>query len=610
MKLAIVALALVAAAVAVSASSSVMYTRTSTPDDWSRSHRALADESVSFTLALKQRNLDILDKWFWEVSDPKHANYQQFKSVDEIRDLVSPKKSDVKKVKAWLAAAGVHTHHNIKDFGDAIEVDTTVKHAEQLFGTKFYRYTHGRTGARVVRQFGAYSVPSNIRHLIDMVAGISTFPVPHLIVNRNLTAPVSNDYGVVPQTIDQLYQISQSSRKLYGKAQARVRQHNGKMATVPTQSVVEFQGQNFANSDLTAFGQGLGLNIPQLPAGQIVGPNDQTNPQTEATLDIEMIASVDLTASNWFWLESGNGWLYQFGVHFFSTPVVPMINSISYGWWEADQCTIDPTGCSQIGVDSVHYTARVNTEFQKIGTRGISLVAASGDSGANGRTDQGCTAPTLRPSFPASSPYITAVGATELVDVTMLTNSPALCGSAGYTCAASGTEQAVSYAISGFASGGGFSALMPQPSYQAEAVAKYLQSGVQLPPSSFFNATGRGFPDVGAIGHNLLVVQGGAAQPVGGTSASAPIFTAVMSLVNVAQIAKTGKPLGFLNPFLYQMWAANPKTFHHVTVGDNKCTEDGCSSTCNGYLCAPGWDPVTGLGTPNLEAMLAYVRGD
>jgi len=115
-------------------------------------------------------------------------------------------------------------------------------------------------------------------------------------------------------------------------------------------------------------------------------------------------------------------------------------------------------------------------------------------------------------------------------------------------------------------------------------------------------------PDVAAMGHNVLIVDGGAAQPVGGTSASSPIFAAVVSLLNVASIQKTGAPLGFLNPFLYQMAAAEPSCFHDITVGDNICTEDGCGASCQGYRCAKGWDPVTGLGSPNFANMLAYVQ--
>merc|ERR1712014_103217 len=77
------------------------------------------------------------------------------------------------------------------------------------------------------------------------------------------------------------------------------------------------------------------------------------------------------------------------------------------------QSGIAQSQCSTLGVDAAGYITRTNTEFQKIGLRGVSLFAASGDSGANGRTDGGCTGTKLHASFPGSSPYITAVGATQ-----------------------------------------------------------------------------------------------------------------------------------------------------------------------------------------------------
>jgi len=129
-----------------------------------------------------------------------------------------------------------------------------------------------------------------------------------------------------------------------------------------------------------------------------------------------------------------------------------------------------------------------------------------------------------------------------------------------------------------------------------------------MPPASYFNASGRAIPDVAAIGHNLLIVLKGDDKPVDGTSASAPIFAAIVSMLNVASINATGKPLGFLNPFLYKMAVDEPAAFHDITVGDNICTAYGCASTCKGYEAAAGWDPVTGLGTPNFERMLAYVQ--
>jgi subtilase family serine protease len=580
----------------------VLYTRTSAPDDWKLATPAEPHMRVEFTLALKQRNLDILEKWFNEVSDPKHHNYQEYKSIDEIASLVAPTEKDQKSVMHWLHAHGIHAK-NIKSFGDAIDVTATVKQAEKLFSTKFFNYHHIQTGASVVRQFGSYSVPVHLRHIIEMVTGISSFPVPHL---KGARVDAANDYGVVPQSIDALYSISQEARKMYSKARAV------KSSTVPftSQGVIEFQGEDFAPSDLALFGQQVDETIQAVPANQIVGPNDPTNPDDEPALDIEVVAGVNLEASNWFWLENGNGWLYQFGVHFFSTEDVPQVSSISYGWWEGDQCSIDTTGCSQLGVDSTGYVNRVNVEFQKIGLRGLTLIAASGDSGANGRTNGDCSVPQLRPSFPGVSPYITSVGATELANNTLLADQPPICASTGLSCAETGYEQAVSYAISNFASGGGFSNISSRPSWQNAAVNAYLNNpSVTLPPASYFNAAGRGHPDVAAMGHNILIILSNSSTPVGGTSASSPTFAAVIALLNQAQIAETGKPLGFLNPFLYQMYAEKPSAFNDIVTGDNTCTEDGCQPGVGyGFYCAKGWDPVTGLGSPNFPEMLAYVK--
>jgi tripeptidyl-peptidase-1 len=302
--------------------------------------------------------------------------------------------------------------------------------------------------------------------------------------------------------------------------------------------------------------------------------------------------------------------LYQFVNHFFTTTAVPNVVSISYGWSEADQCDIDQAECLKLGVNSQGYVERVNAEFQKIALRGISVMVASGDSGANGRTDPDCTLPYLKPDYPAACPYITAVGATQLTKPTFgLTNPPPICSGQGYQCPNGGEEEAVSYAQANFASGGGFSNYAPMPSYQTAAVQNYLKTESKLPPASYFNASGRAYPDVAAIGSAVLIYQGGV-QAVGGTSCSAPEFASVVSILNQYAITKTGAPLGFLNPFLYQMAAAQPDAFHDITVGNNICTEDGCSPACKGYYCAPGWDPVSGLGSPNTANMISYIQAN
>jgi len=561
------------------------FTRNDAPHGWHLGARAPGTENISFTIALKQRNLDQLESKFWEVSTPGSSNYRNFLSKEEILDIVKPAKQDRDIVVAWLMSHGIK---DLVDMGDAFAVTSTVHIAQNLFRTFFHEYT-STAGKKVIRTYGSYSVDPQVSELIEMVTGIATFPVPHLRSHRG--APLDNQ-GIIAQSLEVLYGITSDFESSSNTSQA----------------VIEFQGENFNPADLTAYATQVNLDLSPVSALHTIGPNDATNPQTEASLDIDMIASVNREAVNWFWLESGNGWLYDYGINFFATSEVPQVVSISYGWWEDDQCTIDPAECSSLGVDSSAYVSRVNVEFQKIGLRGVSILSASGDSGANGRTDDSCTIPQLRAAFPGSSPYVTTVGATELANpVFKLENPPPICSTSGYTCASGGSEQAVSYAISSFASGGGFSNLTTTPEYQKEAVSGYLASGIALPPASYFNASGRGSPDVSAIGHNTLIYQSGV-QAVGGTSASTPIWAGIISLLNGAAIKKDGKPLGFLNPLLYKIAAEQPSAFHDITVGDNKCTEYGCASTCQGFLATKGWDPVTGLGSPNFPALLKYVQ--
>merc|ERR1719214_552778 len=108
--------------------------------------------------------------------------------------------------------------------------------------------------------------------------------------------------------------------------------------------------------------------------------------------------------------------MYQWAHNFFNAESTPDEVSISWGWAEDQQCSagISQAECQTLGIDSEQYVARVNTEFQKIGLRGVSIFVASGDSGANGRSDPTCTGKVLHSSFPGCSPYVTAVGATML----------------------------------------------------------------------------------------------------------------------------------------------------------------------------------------------------
>ena len=189
------------------------------------------------------------------------------------------------------------------------------------------------------------------------------------------------------------------------------------------------------------------------------------------------------------------------------------------------------------------------------------------------------------PSWPASSPWVTAVGATRFLNQTV------------------GHEEMAS---DSFGSGGGFSKMFNDTSkysWQTAAVAKYVQAGPSLPkwpPAGAFPPTGRATPDIAALGEGYQVYVAGNVQAVGGTSASSPAFAGLVSLVNEARL-KAGKPqMGFMNPFFY----SNPDIFFDVTKGTNAIGR-GTGPLPYGFHAAPGWDAATGLGTPLFDKLLA-----
>lgn len=197
---------------------------------------------------------------------------------------------------------------------------------------------------------------------------------------------------------------------------------------------------------------------------------------------------------------------------------------------------------------------------------------------------------TLWASWPASSPWVTAVGATRFLHDVV-----------GPAEAAVGREDH-------FGSGGGFSTMWDAPAYQKEAVAAYFSSvdpsTLPDPSVATYPKGGRGTPDVSAIGTGYtLTVKGKPEKGVGGTSASAPVFAAMVSLIN-DELAAAGKPaVGFMNPLIY----ANPAAFTDVTVGSDKVGRGGAPLAA-GFNCSAGWDPVTGVGSPVYPKLLAAAK--
>jgi tripeptidyl-peptidase-1 len=173
----------------------------------------------------------------------------------------------------------------------------------------------------------------------------------------------------------------------------------------------------------------------------------------------------------------------------------------------------------------------------KLGMLGTSVIVASGDSGVAARG--GCldNGRVFNPDYPANCPYVTSVGATTL--------------------ASKALDSEV--AVKRFGSGGGFSNIYPIPKYQAAAVATYLTDHKPSYPSyddpknssmGIFHENGRGYPDVAALGDNIVIFADGTPQTVGGTSASAPIFAAILIRINEELLRVRNRTVGFVNPVL------------------------------------------------------------
>jgi len=274
---------------------------------------------------------------------------------------------------------------------------------------------------------------------------------------------------------------------------------------------------------------------------------------------------------------------------------------MSYGWYEDQQCSVD--GMCSKGETDEDYVDRTNTEFQKLGTMGITMIASSGDDGTE--PDRGCDE--MRPDFPASSVYVLSVGATAVVNngttYPLGSNAPPSCSDRSCDCSTSRYEEtAMKTNNAHFDTGGGFSQYLPQPSYQTDVVEAYLNSGVALPSTQYWNPKNRGYPDVTAVGAEVLIIKNGSPIKVGGTSASCPIWGGLISLLNADRLNAGKSPLGFVNPMFYQLYAEQPQAFRDITVGTNG---GGCDNLA--FQATTGWDPLSGLGSPNFDKIRAYV---
>ena len=178
------------------------------------------------------------------------------------------------------------------------------------------------------------------------------------------------------------------------------------------------------------------------------------------------------------------------------------------------------------------------------------------------------------PVFPTASPYVVSVG--------------------GEMWKNGDSSKPITWTGFGGGSGGGFSWSFPMPSYQKDAVQNYLNAeSSSLPPSSSFNASGRAYPDISAIG-------------VDGTSQSCPIMAGIFSLVIDSRLNGGLGRLGFLGPRIWKVATSYPgEAFEDISEGNSGL------SCGNGFASSSkSWDPNTGFGRPIWSGLLKHFASD
>ncbi|RLN49149.1 hypothetical protein BBJ29_005390 [Phytophthora kernoviae] len=261
----------------------------------------------------------------------------------------------------------------------------------------------------------------------------------------------------------------------------------------------------------------------------------------------------------------------------------PAVVSISY---TDDECSVP-----------VAYAEAVSRELMKTALRGISVLVSAGDAGVRGShlAEGFCHVPScskFMAMFPASSPYVTAVGATTIA------SGSTKDGMGKWHEAVTSTASAKAL----ITSGGGFSEIYDMPSYQRKAVMPYLDFANTSGLSPFFRTTGRALPDVAAVGHAFPVVINGVVGATDGTSVSAPVLASMVALLNRA--LPNMPPLGFLNPLFYRLHDVCPHVFADITQGDISCGSKGMRCCQKGHEATAGWDAASGLGTLRFSSLL------
>lgn len=526
---------------------------------WTLLERADPEIELDLIIALELRNLDILQDRLLAAATPGSPDYGLWLSKEEISELTSPTQEVLDQVLEWFGA----TPENYHD-GGFVRRLVTVEEAEKLLNSEYHVFEH-TSGEQVIRMTTHYGVDSSVAPHISFASPSIRFPAKSemessLIIEEmdiDLTAysnvdddtDIKKEDPIDPELDSQPYYI----RTLYNITATGVR-------TDHKQAVAEFLTQIFRQQDQNTF---YNRFYPK-GAGTLITMQGATIEQVGNKAGIETMLDTEYITVTGTGIETEN-WSYMFDRSTTSRQTCPFLDWV-LDVGDADDETVPKVFSVSYGDDEIYispsYAHRLSAEFMKAGARGISILFASGDSGAN------CYREKFIPDFPAGSPYVTSVGGTR----------------------GGGEHEIATWRLSS----GGFSDIFERPTWQESFVSKYMEVENVMHTAETWGANimyGRGFPDVSAMAVGYPVVCTGRAYLISGTSCASPVFAGIIALLNDHRLNNGQSTLGFLNPWLYSSKIS--ESLVDVVTDYN----EGCDPI--GWAAAEGWDPVTGLGYPN-----------
>ncbi|KAH8984530.1 subtilisin-like protein [Lactarius akahatsu] len=545
------------------------------PENWESLGNPLSGTTIDLYVALKpeaHRENALIDT-LYQVSNPNHPRYGTYLSKEQVADLVSPPPGTFELVNSWLQYHGVPSSSVSMTHGGTTLTLSSVSiiQANALLGASYQLYRHVETNETVVRTVG-YALPAALHGLVQTVVPTTCFSTPHTQwqsprkrsggATAGLKRPVSGEPVTVLSSRNDDATTPSFLRFLY-----KTTEYRPAAADRNALGIVGFLNEYPSPEDLAMFmsvyrsdGTNGAITIVRVNGGGY----DPTNPAREPNLDTQYAMAMAYPTPVIFY-STGRGpagttdWLVSWLGYILTESNIPRTISISY---VMDERNIPEP-----------YAAYICTQFSMLGVLGVSVLIASGDDGVGkGECVTNDGSVRFYSYFPTSCPYVTAVGGTT-------NHNP---------------EIAASF------SGGGFSNVFKRPDYQEQAVAEFLQHlGNQY--QGQYNATSRGIPDISAQARRFPIILKGERKVVSGTSASTPTVASVISLLNDYLISQGKATLGFLNPWLY---GTGMSGLTDITSGSNP----GCNT--NGFSAIEGWDPVTGLGTPDFQRLLRVVLAD